>query len=165
MYKLLGGILIILSGGCLGFLKSFRMKKRINSLTSSLVAFKKMSAEISFTNHRLERILGDISKETSLPLFFDTSLLIKEKGIKKAWDLSLNERKDEMALTDNDIITFKKFPEIFDYTGATQQKSFDTFLKLLTLSKSDAENEYKKTGKLIKSGGFLLSLLVVILLY
>ncbi len=165
MYKLLGGVLIILSGVYIGFLKSYKMKKRINSLSDSLLVFKKMSATISFTNHRLERILGEISKETNLPLFFDTSILIKEKGIKKAWDISLQERKNEMALTDNDIITFKKFPEIFDYTGIEQQKSFDTFLKLLTLLKSHAENEYQKTGRLIKSGSFLVALLVVILLY
>jgi len=165
MHKLLGGILIILSGVYIGFFKTFKMKKRINSLSACLVAFKKMSAEISFTNHRIERILGEISREVSLPLFFDTSLLIKEKGIKNAWDICLNKRKDEMVLTDSDISTLKKFPEIFDYTGATQQKSIDSFIKLLTLLKSDAENEYQKNGRLIKSGSFLLSLLVVILLY
>ena len=70
-----------------------------------------------------------------------------------------------MALTDKDIVTFKKFPEIFDYSGHEQQKSFDTFLKLLSLLKSDAENEYQKTGRLLKSGSFLIALLVVILLY
>ncbi|MDO4618187.1 MAG: stage III sporulation protein AB [Clostridia bacterium] len=165
MFKLFGALCIVIAGASFGFLKSYMMKKRIESLSSFLLAFKKISAEISFTRHRAERVFTDISKELKMPIFYDAALLIKSKGLKAAWEYALNSHKPNMALSDKDIATINKFSSSLEYTGEEQKRSVDTVIKLTSLLLTEAEKSYEKEGRLFRSAGCLVSVLIAILLY
>ena len=165
MLKLAGAAAIFLSCLSIGFIKSYRMKKRCDSLNSLILATERIGAEVSFTRKRLERIFNDTARDFYLPVFSDAAVLMLNLGARHAWCRSLSKYADDMALTANDIKAAKTLRSIGDFSGDEQQKLIHTTLRLLELSYQDATDRYNKTGKLYRSCGVLCGMLGIILLF
>ncbi len=165
MFKFAGAAAIFISCLSIGFTKSYRMKKRCNSLNSLILATERIGAEVSFTKKRLERIFNDIARDFKLPVFSDTAVLMLNLGTRHAWSRSLSKYADDMALTASDIKAAKTLNSIGDFSGEQQQQLIHTTLRLLELSFAEATENYSKTGKLYRSCGVLFGMLGVILLF
>ncbi len=165
MFKIAGALGVFLPCLVWGILKSYKLKKRCESLSVLKQATERLGVEISFTKKRLERIFTEISRDFSLPVFYNTAILIRKAGLKTAWSESLDRYADEMALSETDIKTLSGLGDISGYAGDEQQRLLHTLTKLLELSCNEAGESYKRCGKLSRSIGLLVGLLLVILLF
>ncbi len=165
MFKIIGAVSVFASCVIVGFLKSYRLKRRSESLFLFAQAIERLGVEISFTKKRLERIFAEISREFALPIFYDSAISIKTMGLKRSWEEALNKYAHDLALSDSDINTLSAVGDISGYAGEEQQRCIHTLVKLLELSHSEALDIYSRTGKLCRSIGLLLGLLLVILLF
>ncbi|MBQ7793321.1 MAG: stage III sporulation protein AB [Clostridia bacterium] len=164
MLKIFGAAAVFLPCFITGLVKSYRLKKRCDSLASLKLSAERIGAEISFTKKRLERIFSEISRDFNLPVFYDTAMSVQSMGLKSAWTASITKYSDSMALTEQDIKALETLGELGSYTGDEQQRCIRTAAKLLELSHTEALDVYSRTGKLCRSSGTLFGILAVILL-
>ncbi len=164
MLRLIGVLSVFFPCLIAGVIKSYRLKKRYKSLEALKLAIERVGVEISFTKKRLENVFCEASRDFSLPMFFDTVILAKMVGLKKAWHETLCKYADEMALLDTDIKALETIGDLAGVSGEEQQRTIRTLLKLLELSIQEAREAYTTTGKLCRSSGLLVGLLAVILL-
>ncbi len=165
MFKIAGSICIFLSCLFAGLLKSYKLKKRSESLASLRLAIERMGVEISFTKKRLERIFAELSQDFNLPVFYDTAMMMRSVGLKGAWQENIEAYSREMALADSDMKALESIGDIAGYTGEEQQRCIYTLVKLLELCEAEAKEVYERTGKLYRNMGVLVGLLCVILLF
>lgn len=164
MFKLIGGGSVFLSCLVLGLFKSYRMKRRCESLSTLLLCTGRIAAETSFSRKRLERIFAEVSREFNMMIFSDAAIHIPADGVKSAWKNSLQKYAESMALTENDIKSAERLGSVGDFTGEEQQKCIRTVERLLELAQNEARADYERTGKLYRSSGVLCGVLAVILL-
>ena len=164
MFKFLGAIIIFTACTSFGLIKSYKMKKRCDSLSTLLLSLRRICAETSFTKKRIERIFCEISREFNLPIFFLAASLIKTEGVRGAWEKSINEYSAEMCLSPRDVSAALTLGNAADFSGEEQQKSLRTCERLLELSLAEAKDDYQRGAKLSRSGGILCGILAVILL-
>ncbi len=164
MLKMLGILSVFFPCLFWGAFKSYRLKKRCDSLGSLRLAAERLGVEISFTKKRLERIFTEVARDFSLPIFFDAAVGAKELGLRSAWEESLEKYSEEMALAATDIKALRALGDIAGYSGEEQQRCIRSLLRLLELSEKEAGQIYERQGKLCRSSGILIGLLAVILL-
>ncbi len=165
MLKIIGASAIFLTSVIIGFLRSFRMKKRCDNLLALIMATERIGAEISFTKKRLERIFNETSRNLNLPVFSDAAIYMQQNGVKIAWDKSIRKYADDMGFNERDIKAAQSLGSVGDFTGDEQQRCIHTTKRLLELAHKEALDDYNRTGKLCRSCGVLCGMLVVILLF
>lgn len=164
MLRAAGALAVFISCAAIGIYKSFRLKKRCDSLSALILCVKHIGAETAFSKRRIESILNSTAREFDMMLFANTAAKIKYSGVQKAWCDSLEEYRQELALSARDISAASTLGAVSDFTGEEQQKCIHTCERLLELALGEASEDYNRTAKLFRSGGILCGMLAVILL-
>lgn len=165
--KLVGAVIIFLSCLIIGFRESDRLKKRTAYLKNVQTALNLIETEISFGKNHLKRIFEGIEKSADCcGLFSETAENIEKSGIKKSWNKSLSDKKDELCLKNDDLEALMTLGNQLGMTDAENQiKNIRYIRELLEKNAQEAEGEYNRLGRLYRSGGIMAGLLLILLLF
>lgn len=164
MLKLLGAAAVFISCTSVGFYKSYRVKKRCDSLSALILCIKQIGAATAFSKSRVEIVFNNVARDYNMPIFSDAAASVKKLGVQKAWRESLKEYSYDLALCERDISAAMTLASFSEYSGIEQQKCISTCERLMELSLNEARGEYERTAKLFGSSGVLVGMLAVIML-
>lgn len=171
MIKIIGAIMIIMSGVGLAYFMCINSRFRIRDLSEFLMLINLMSGKIRFDHDSLPEIAEKFSKkDTVYCLFFEnvTRLMnsTQKQPFEQIWECCVERYMDDTSLTKEDKQEFMQLGKnlgntdkqlqlgiIAEYTQALKDKIFQL------------KQKNKEQSKMYMSMGILGSLLIVILLY
>ena len=158
MLKLIGAVMIMLSGTFLGFSKSTSLRTRKESLEKILYSLRIMENEICYGRDSMDRILKKIEKLSGV--------VIEKKSFENAGECFLRAfTREELRLEACDIESVSRFSETLGVTDANVQlKNIKNTIKAIEMLRDDAEEKLQKYGKMYRSIGVLVSIFAVIVL-
>jgi stage III sporulation protein AB len=170
MIKLLGAIFILLATTWTGFESAKHLSQRPRQLRQLKAALQSLEAEIMYGHLPLYDACINISKQMKKPLswFFEEFAKRLKNGnqnVRDAWHESLEDIKRFTAFKQGEIEVLGQFGETLgQHDRASQQKHILLALSHLEREEKDAQEKQAKYEKMIKSLGFLLGLLLIVLL-
>lgn len=170
MIKLLGALLIVIATTWAGFKTSSRFNERPRQLRYLKSALQILESEIMFGHVPLgdavKRIAGQVPKPISL-LFeiFSEKLASTHAFVPFVWKESLDEMWQWTALQQGEYDALCQFGETLGrHDRISQQKQILLVMSHLDREEQDAIEMQSKYEKMVKSLGFLLGMLIIILL-
>ncbi|MBM7622750.1 stage III sporulation protein SpoIIIAB [Sporohalobacter salinus] len=172
MIKLMGGLLIVGSASCLGFLKADQLIQRTRQLQQLQIAFQALETEIMYAAVPLPKALQKVSNKVDLPIS-DFFLVSKEKletevGItaQQAWKEAVKEVFSNTALTIDDQEILLNFGNNLGNSDRLhQEKNLKLIQEEIKQAKENSVTVKKSGVKKWRYFGVLGGLLIVILLY
>lgn len=162
MIKLMGAVMVGASCGYFGFRMSMSLKRRMENLSDIAVSLELLESEISFGQSRLTRAFERVDRNG---LFKSAASRIEELGINKAWRAAVEENRTKMCLTDSDADTLLMLGKNLGKTDTDDQLKHIKYIKTIIEGLSrEAREEYKRLGKMYRSGGVLAGLMLIIIL-
>ena len=171
VFKLIIGIILLLSSSAIGYLISLRYSLRVKQLGYFMSALNSLETDILYYSTPLpiamKKVAGRSHKSISW-IFDETWKKLKERAglnIEETWRMSINENIDDLSLSKDDIeiiIDFSK--ELGIGNKETQKKHFSYTKELLLEQKRKASKEKDKNGRMFNRLGVLLGLAIVIIL-
>ena len=162
MLRLIGGFMIIIGGSAVGFLKANALKKRADAIGKIVTGLNLLETNIGYGRKTLKDALSDIGKSQEIGLFSETAGCMDKYGIKKALFSALSE---EDSLKDGDKTPIRELGENLGMTdGESQIKAIKRSVAVLLEQKAEAEEEYRRLGKLYREGGVLGGILGAVIL-
>jgi stage III sporulation protein AB len=165
--KFMGAIMIISVCVYAGFRSADRLKKRSVYLRNILTALNILETEIEFGGKQLKKAFETLDKSSDTRGIFRLAAEKTEAlGIKRAWSEAVNEKKTELCLCDDDTEALTALGTRLGMTDTENQiKNISYVRELLTAQQETAEGEYKRLGRLYRSGGVLGGLFLVLILF
>ncbi len=164
MLKIAGAVMIVASSSALGFSQAVRLKRRAEELGRLVSAMAHLENEISYGKGDIKSIVSSIGSLQKLSLFIRAAENMKTAGTKDAFLMALETDSEYLLGTDKKIIA--GLAQNLGMTDTqTQVKSIRHTKGLLEVQRSEAEEEYMRSGRLFKSTGVLAGLGAVILLF
>lgn len=170
MFKLLGATIILIATTWAGFEAARKISARPRQLRQLKVALQSLEAEIMYGHTPLKEAAQKLQKQLPKPLnqlfaLFASRLDLGETTVKKAWDDSLTEVWNFLALKQGEYEILSQFGDMLGKSDKYhQQKQILLTLAHLEREESDAIERQGKYEKMMKSLGFLSGLLLIILL-
>ncbi|HZW67332.1 MAG TPA: stage III sporulation protein SpoAB [Pseudogracilibacillus sp.] len=170
MLKLLGAISFITATSLIGIDLSRRLTMRSNELRTFIYSLQMIEAEMTYSFDSLRQIFYNIHKKTSGPIgiFYHTltNKLSKPVGeFSSVWNDALRALKKNSALQEQDVAILQQFGEnVGHHTIDQQQKQIKLTIYYLQKQLDEANEQKYKYDKTIKSIGFLLGILIVLIL-
>lgn len=162
MVKLMGAVMTGFACAYFGFKLSLSLKKRIASLTDICTSLEMLESEISFTADKLKRAFLRVDRNG---LFTSAAEEIEDKGIKKAWNNAVSKSQKRLCLTDADCNAVCMLGETIGKTDLDNQIKHIKYVKSAVMSQRDgAQAEYNRFGRVYRSGGVLIGLMIIIVL-
>lgn len=167
--KLIGAVFIIVATTWTGMEASRHLSERPRQLRQLKSALQSLEAEIMFGHTPLHEASRRLATQLSKPLsklfeVFAKKLMYSETTVKKAWEESLTEIWKLTALKQGEFEIMKQFGETLGrHDRISQQKQIMLTLTHLEREERDAIDKQVKYEKMVKSLGFLLGLLLIIL--
>ncbi len=167
MIKLAGALCIVLSASYIGFYRAETLRKRLMYLRNIKISLNMLESEISFSQNILERVFKRIDGISNTEgLFLKTSERIGEMGIKMAWNTSVDDVSADMCLKKQDKEALYIFGEGLGMSDKDNQiKNIRHTENMIDSLLNEAEDEYRKNGRLYRSAGFLTGLFAAVILY
>lgn len=164
--KLVGATVIFIVCAYAGFSLSDRLKKRCVYLRNVCTALNLLETEIAFGGSRLKQAFIRLDSAADTRGLFKTAAeKTEELGIKRAWQESVEEKQEELRLTEKDTEVLKSLGGRLGMTDTENQiKNISYAKKQLEAQISQAEGEYERTGRLYRSGGILVGLFLILIL-
>ena len=163
MLKLSGALLVILAFGIWGVLKSDKLKKRCDNLLSLISALTLLENEIGYGEKDISSALLSVGSIENLPLFVQISEQLKGSSVSSAFFDAL--KNSDICLSKSDKDTLCEFSQNLGSLGKESQiGSIRHTKELLEAARISACEEYGKYGKLYRSMGILLGILIAIIL-
>ena len=163
MLKLTGAVMIITSGSILGILQANKLKKRADSLETIISALALLKCDINYGRKDLQKAMRDLGKNLKADFFGRVADYMGDKGVKEAIKKALEEENECFLKSDKEPI--RALGEVLGMTDAkNQSRAIDEAVIRLKKAKEDADENYKRLGKMYKSTGFLGGVLVAIVL-
>lgn len=167
--RIFGIILILASSGVIGCYYSMLPKFRIDELSEMKKALNLLSGEIDFSISTLAEACESISEKINSPVkevFNSFKKRLENKGkLKCAWEEALEENRESLYLTKEDISFFKGFGLTLGQTEKrTQLKSIEQMQEYIEAEISEEKIKDSKNGRLYKSMGALIGMLIVVAL-
>lgn len=148
----------------MGIMRSNEMKNRCVMLERLISAFEMLETEIRFNRTEIKKAF--LNTEKALPMygFLKTAAENMDKlGIKKAWENAAD--KCLRSLSDVDRNAVKILSSKLGMTDAEGQiKQLEYVKNILKHQAGEAEKEYKRLGRLYRSGGVLAGAFIVLVL-
>ncbi len=163
--RFIGSTLVAIAVTWWGMCEAKKLKERVEFLRALLSGLLTAKAEIEFGRYEIGYIFKRINMNNDKGIFKICSGLIKEKGIKAAWETAVNNVCDEGFLKGNDknvIIQLGKSLGMSDVEG--QKNNIDMVVAELKKSISVAEEEDMRLGKVYKGCSVLLGVFIMIIL-
>lgn len=166
MVKFLGAAIIVLTSTFIGFFKSARLKRRVDSLREIESALVILKSEITFARNKLETAFFNISKLSNVgELFAMTAENVSRYGIKCAWENTVLKKASALSLTDEDTEVILMLGIELGMTDVnTQLGNIEYISSLIGNQLSKAENEYLTTAGMYRSMGVLGGLFLAVIL-
>jgi stage III sporulation protein AB len=167
--KLIGAVFIIVATTWTGFEASRHLSERPKQLRQLKSALQSLEAEIMYGHTPLHEASRRLAAQLSKPLsnhfeVFAAKLMTSETTVKDAWEESLKEIWKLTALKQGEFEIMKQFGETLGrHDRISQQKQIMLTLTHLEREEADAIDKQRKYEKMVKSLGFLLGLLLIIL--
>lgn len=162
MVKIIGASMTAFAFGYLGFNISMSLKNRMTSLFDIVFSLEMLESEINFSVNKLKKAFERADRNG---LFKSAAENIDSKGIKKAWQNSVEEHSDRLCLTNSDKDILIMLGNNLGMTDTDDQIKNIKYIKtMLTAQAKQAESEYNRLGKMYRSGGILCGLMAVIIL-
>lgn len=170
--KIIGSILVLISGTLTGWYISLQYINRIKQLNQLQAAINFLDAEIGFTQTVLEDALKKTAKNIDYPIsriFYQAShrLSLKEGvSFKKIWieEVEKNHRINSLTTADKQILI--EWGQKIGTTGVEKQEKINQMvLKKLNQMQKKAQKNADKKVKFTRYSGILISLLIIILFY
>ncbi|ACL69375.1 stage III sporulation protein AB [Halothermothrix orenii] len=172
LVKLIGSLLILISGSSLGWLIGFHYLKRIKELKELQVAINIFDTEISYGRTLLPEALEVVSESTHgsiSNIYMQLATGLKKDRDKRFRDIFkeiLSRYEEEVSLTPADIKILIEWSQQIGVTSLEgQRKANKMAIKRLEQVEKRAQDLADKRVKLSRYAGVLLSLLVIIALY
>ncbi|MBO5059757.1 MAG: stage III sporulation protein AB [Clostridia bacterium] len=164
MLKLIGAVMIIVSGAAWGFLQSERLKKRTEELEKLISALGLLENDIAYGKRDIKTALYSIGRLQDVKLFCSAAENMDSVGIKNAFLSALDTHGEYLSGTDKEAAAV-----LADNLGmtdsSTQIKCIRHTVGILKTAHENAVCEYEKSGKLYRGIGVLAGLAAVILLF
>lgn len=162
MVKLAGAVMTGLASGYFGLKLSMSLKKRIQSLNDIDASLELLESEISFSANRLE---GALRRADRNGLFTAAADGMNGAGIKKAWENAVDSMKNRLCLADADCEALYMLGSNIGRTDAENQIKHIKYVKSAVRAQAEsAQSEYDRFGRLYRSGGILVGLMIIIIL-
>lgn len=169
--KIIGIILIFLSGTSIGMYYAFKPIYRKNDLFEMKRALLILNSEIKFLSTGIKEALVSIQNSISSPIkdiFLKFQKDIDEKRgeeLHLIWENSLKNTVSNTYLTKNDIEKFKIIGKsIINYDKELNLNGLNIILDYIDTSIKEIENDKLKNMKMYQGVGILGSLALIILL-
>lgn len=171
MIKIVGIILIIASSTILGFCYGERFKSRLKELRELQRGIYVLKSEINFTRSLLPDAFYKVYEKCDAPIgdiFLKVSELLntnEEKDVYSCFLQVLNEKKETLSLTKEDISIFIDFTKSLgevDIDGHNDM--FSLTLDNLSKAVEDAEHNMDKNVKMYRYLGFSFGAMIGIIL-
>lgn len=163
--KLIGAAMVFIVCAYCGFSLSDHLKKRQTYLGNIITALNLLETEISFGGSRLKRAFTRLDEAADTRGLFKTAADRTETlGIKKAWREAVTEKQDELRLSDTDAEVLMSLGERLGMTDTENQVKNIRYVKnRLEGQLTAARSEYGSMGKVLRSGGILAGLFLVLI--
>lgn len=162
MVRILGAVMVGAACGYFGFRMSLSLKKRTKSLADIAASLEMLESEINFGANKLKKAFMRVDRNG---LFTAAAQGIEEKGIKNAWSDAVNMSKTSLCLTDADSDILLMLGKNIGKTDTEDQIKNIKYIKtMINGQEKQAVSEYDRFGKLYRSGGILVGLMLVIIL-
>lgn len=166
LFKITGGVLIILGTSILGFLASGVNYRRHKNLVRFLLGLNAMENEIRYTKNPIDDVLKRVSDITGFEEIFMTATeLCDGISIKKRWERAVLKDSKKLCFKKEDIeIILLLGGELGMTDREGQIKNIEHIKKLVRALEKEAKEEYIGQSKLLKGLGVSIGLFLVILL-
>lgn len=162
MVKAVGAVMTGFACGYMGIRMSMSLKKRVKSLEDIYTSLEMLESEISFSVSRLREAFCHIDRNG---IFADAAEEMTRCGVKTAMEKSLNKNREKLCLSEADCEIILMLSDSLGKTDVQDQIKSIRYAKSMIASQQDtAKNEYARTGKLYRSGGVLIGLMIVVVL-
>lgn len=162
MLRIIGAIMIIVSGSVIGFLKSEALRKRSESIERIISGLNLLETDISYKKADLKDALLSIGENHKISMFKAIAENLLKEGIKRAIDTAL---KEEEFLLERDKEPVRALGDNLGMTDSkTQTQAIKRAVFVLTEERKNAQEEYARLGRLYKSCGVLGGILGAIIL-
>ncbi|MGI9860026.1 hypothetical protein SDD30_01405 [Moorella naiadis] len=172
MIKLWGGMLIIMTCGCLGLMVARGYRARVEQLRQLSAGLKMLEMEIRYTATPLPLALVRVANQSRgvVAHFFHTvaGCLKREPatGAQAAWEGGLVELKEKGALELEDLEILRSLGPLLGRSGVEDQvKNLELTRQLLGQQQLLAMERTNRQGRIWQTLGFLLGVTLVLLLY
>lgn len=164
--KIIGTAAIVGSSFFISRSLSDKLKKRRENLHSFHTALIMLENEISFSVNSIDRAFKNISDSVELCGFFSFLVdKIKDNGIRKAWQVAVEEFSETLCLTESDVkILLILSSELGITDKENQLKNINYVLSLLETAEAEAEKSYLSLAGLYRNIGIGAGLAASILL-
>ncbi|MBP3039765.1 stage III sporulation protein SpoAB [Bacillaceae bacterium Marseille-Q3522] len=170
MLKILGAILVLAAATFAGFERARHYSERPRQVRLLKSALQSLEAEIMFGHtplHEAARRLADQLPQPLSDFFskFAEKLTRTETSVKEAWNTSLTMIWRQTSMKQGELEIMKQFGETLGrYDRISQQKQIKLTITHLEREEAEALDKQQKYEKMLKSLGFLIGLLIIILL-
>ena len=151
--KILGGLLLVLSGFSAGWFCSRKLSMRRNFFKKFLCFVSNLSTQLRYSTSDIFTLVS-LSASTSGLAFFEIS---EESGTPfyKVWSERVSEIPAKFGLKNSDRTLLLEFGEQLGKTDVDGQlKHLELYNALFKKKLTDSENEINKKSKLYKTMGF-----------
>ena len=163
-------ILLLILGGStsIGFLVSKKYEYRVCELKEFKNAMNMLETKIKFTyeplNDIFKEISGNLQEKISI-IFSKTSEYMKQTNTKDAWNISIEEEKENLSFNKEDFNIIKNLGNMLGKTDVEGQVSeIELTSNFLDMQITKAEDERRKNEKLYRNLGTIVGLAIVIIL-
>jgi len=168
--KVLGAVLFVSMTSWIGFDMSFQLSKRTKQIRQLIQSLHILEAEMSYSQSTLQQIFEVISGKIPYPIGYFYELLEEElqevvPDFLDIWKQQLQHLKSISALKQNELDILEQFGRTLgQYTFIEQQKHIVLATQQLQSELEEAYEQQLKYGKVMKTLGVLIGILIVLLL-
>lgn len=171
MTKIIGIVLIILSGTGIGFKASENLVIQNDRLKKMKKLITILRGEIKYNNSYIGQALLNVSSKVSSP-YREFLLCVSEKlkdcsgrTLSEIWKEGVDERLSDSCLSDAQLSRFKDLGDTLGFLDKEMQLStFDLFMEQLDIEINENNTKMKDNCKLYKCLGVMGGILVVLLI-
>lgn len=162
MVKIIGAVMTGLACGYFGFRFSATLKMRAKTLADIVTSLEMLESEIFFSRNKLKKAFLHVDR---CGIFSDAANEMEENGIKRAWKHAVEKNQTRLCLTNSDAEILYTFGKNIGKTDTDDQIKNIKYIKtMIKEQEKQASGEYSRFGKLYRSGGVLVGLMIVIIL-
>lgn len=162
MLRITGCVMIVFAGSMLGFLKSDGLFRRAKLLGRIITGLNLLKTDIGYGKKDLKTALLGIGKNHDIELFLKTAEAIGERGVKRALSDALMLYGEPLKEGDKEPI-FALSENLGMTDVASQVGAIETAIVSLDFALKEAEEDYRRLGKMYRSVGVLGGLLIAII--
>lgn len=166
MVRVLGCLLIVISGSLGGIYFSSKLKSRVDFLKDFISFLKSLKIQLRYTSNDIFTILPMCTDSKILkPLFCKMADRFDNNSLSEIWNNSFTEITKTYGLNKSDINAITDFGLTLGKTDTEGQLShIDLYTEIFTKAYENALSEQKTKSRLYKTMGFFLGTSIALMI-